>query len=240
MTLAETGTRVGEVVEASTVELTAQCYRLDGAPPFGSLVRVTDGTREIYAIVARVSTGSLDAGRRVTPRGAEERDEAALFEHNPELAALLRTELHALVVGFRDQAGAVLHRLPPHPPRLHGFVHACDAAELRAFTERLDYLATLASTTARVPADELIGATLRQAAAVRETPRSYLVAAGKHLAGLLGNDIRRLSTILRVAREEREASGGRPGSPDGPPGHGTASPPRAEARPAANETSGPT
>ena len=200
MTLAETPTRVGEVVEASTVELTAQCYRLDGAPPFGSLVRATEGQREIYAVVARVSTGSLDAGRRVTPRGADEHDEAALFEHNPELAALLRTELHALVVGFRDESGGVLHRLPPHPPRLHGFVHACDAAELRAFTERLDYLATLVTTTARVPADELIGATLRQAAAVRDDRRAYLVAAGKRLAAMLGNDVQRLGTILRVAQ----------------------------------------
>jgi hypothetical protein len=201
VTLAETGQRVGEVVEASTVELTAQCYRLDGAPPFGSLVRASDGQREIYAVVARVSTGSLDAGRRVRPRGADEPDEASLFEHNPELAALLRTELHALVVGFRDAAGAVLHRLPPHPPRLHGFVHACDEVELRAFTERLDYLAALASTSAvRVPADELIGATLRQAAAARDDRRGYLVAAGKRLAALLGNDVQRLGTILRVAQ----------------------------------------
>jgi hypothetical protein len=200
VTLTEARTRVGEVVEASTVELTAQCYRLDGAPPFGSLVRATEGQREIYAVVARVSTGSLDAGRRVTPRGADERDEAALFEHNPELAALLRTELHALVVGFRDEGGVVLHRLPPHPPRLHGFVHACDASELRAFTERLDYLATLVTTTARVPADELIGATLRQAAAVRDDRRAYLVAAGKRLAAMLGNDVQRLATILRVAQ----------------------------------------
>jgi len=200
VTLAESVGRVGEVVEASTVELTAQCYRLDGAPPFGSLVRASDGQREIYAVVARVSTGSLDAGRRVRPRGAEEPDEAALFEHNPELAALLRTELQALIVGFGDAAGAVLHRLPPHPPRLHGFVHACGEAELRAFTERLDYLAALASTTARVPTDELIGATLRQAAAARDDRRGYLVAAGKRLAVLLGNDVPRLATILRVAQ----------------------------------------
>lgn len=192
--------RVGEVVEASTVELTAQCYRLDGAPPFGSLVRVGDGQLEIFAIVARVSTGSLDAGRRVMPRGAEERDEAALFEHNPELAALLRTELQALIVGFRDAAGGILHRLPPHPPRLHGFVNACDGGELRTFTERLDYLAALVSTTARVPSDELIGAALRHAAAVREDPRAYLLAAGKRLALLLASDVQRLGAILRVAQ----------------------------------------
>jgi hypothetical protein len=200
LTIAAANARVGEVVEASTVEMTAQCYRLDGAPPFGSLVRVSDGQLEIYAIVARVSTGSLDAGRRVTPRGADERDEAALFEHNPELAALLRTELEALVVGFRDTGARVLHRLPPHPPRLHGFVHACDDGELRNFTERLDYLATLVTTTARVPTDELIGAALRHAAAVRDDKRAYLLAAGKRLALLLGSDVQRLGTILRVAQ----------------------------------------
>jgi hypothetical protein len=200
LTLADLGRRVGEVVEASTVEFVAQCYRLDGAPPFGSLVRASDGWRDVYGVVARVSTGSLDAGRRVTPRGADEADEAALFEHNPELAALLRTEFTSLVVGYRNERGEVLHRMPPHPPRLHGFVHRCDDAELLAFGQRHDYLATLVSTPSRAPIDELIGAALRHGASVRPDPHEYLVAAGKRLAGLVGNDVQRLGTILRCAR----------------------------------------
>jgi hypothetical protein len=194
---ARVATRVGEIVEAKTAEFTAQCYRLDGAPPFGSLVRASDGRIDVYGLVCEVSSGSIDAGRRVSARGVDEPDEDALFEHNPELSALLRTELSALVVGYRE-ADRVVQRLPPHPPRLHGFVHRCDPAELRTFGQRLDFLAALlagAGTT-----DELVAATLRQLAAVQGDERAYLVAAGKRLALMLGGDVRRLGAILRAAQ----------------------------------------
>lgn len=192
----EGGTRVGEVVEARTAEFTAQCYRLDGAPPFGSLVRVGDGRIHIYGLVCEVSSGSLDAGRRVAARGGDEPTEESLFENNPELSALLRTELLAVIVGYRE-GDRIVHRLPSNPPRLHGFVHRCDEAELRAFGERLDFLSTLLGARAGSAIDELVAAALRQLAAVREDSREYLVAAGKRLALLLGSDLRRLGTILR-------------------------------------------
>jgi hypothetical protein len=191
-------TRVGEVVEARTAQFTAQCYRLDGAPPFGSLVRASDGRIDIYGLVCEVSSGSIDAGRRVAARGADEPSEDALFEHNPELSALLRTELSALVIGYRE-AERIVQRLPPHPPRLHGFVHRCEPAELRAFGQRLDFLTTLLAPGSG-PTDELIAATLRQLAAVQGDERGYLVAAGKRLASLLGGDVQRLGAILRAAQ----------------------------------------
>jgi hypothetical protein len=198
LTLAAPETRVGEVVEAKTAEFTAQCYRLNGAPPFGSLVRASDGSVDIYGLVSEVSSGSLDAGRRVSARGSDEPSEEALFEHNPELSALLRTELLAITVGYRD-GDRLVQRLPAHPPRLHGFVQRCDAAEVRRFGERLDFLTTLLG--GRGPsADELVAAALRQLAAAQPDPRAYLVAAGKRLAVLLGSDVHRLGTILRAAQ----------------------------------------
>jgi hypothetical protein len=109
----------------------------------------------------------------------------------------LRTELAALVVGYRE-AGRIVQRLPPHPPRLHGFVHRCDPAELRDFGQRLDFLTTLLAASGTT--DELIAATLRQLAAVRGDEREYLVAAGKRLALLLGGDVQRLGAILRAAQ----------------------------------------
>lgn len=198
MTFAPADARVGEVVEAKTAEFTAQCYRLNGAPPFGSLVRASDGSVEIYGLVCEVSSGSLDAGRRVSARGSDEPSEDALFEHNPELGALLRTELLALTVGYRDR-DRLVQRLPAHPPRLHGFVHRCDASELRRFGERLDFLTTLLGGRGGA-ADELVAAALRQLAVVQPEPRAYLVAAGKRLAVLLGSDVHRLGTILRAAQ----------------------------------------
>jgi hypothetical protein len=194
---ARVATRVGEVVEARTAEFTAQCYRLDGAPPFGSLVRASDGRIDIYGLVCEVSSGSIDAGRRVAARGADEPSEDALFEHNPELSALLRTELRALVVGYRE-ADRIVQRLPSHPPRLHGFVRRCDPAELRDFGQRIDFLSALLAGGGTT--DELVAAALRQLAAVQGDERAYLLAAGKRLATLLGGDVQRLGAILRAAQ----------------------------------------
>ncbi len=52
--------RVAEVIEASSAEFTAQCYKLDQAPPLGSLVKTKDKHLEIYGVVYNVETHSLD------------------------------------------------------------------------------------------------------------------------------------------------------------------------------------
>ena len=96
------------------------------------------------------------------PVGADEPDEASVYRNNPQIARLLATHLQALVVGH-DRAGAIAQRLPAAPPHIHAFVYCCDDADVRAFTEQLDYLHLLA--TANVPAiDEVIAASVRLAA----------------------------------------------------------------------------
>lgn len=41
--------KIGEVIEASTTEFTAQCYELHQPPPFGSLVEAREGeVEDIY------------------------------------------------------------------------------------------------------------------------------------------------------------------------------------------------
>jgi hypothetical protein len=56
--------RVGEVIEASTAEFTAQCYELYQIPPLGSLVKTKDQSLELYGIVYNAATTSLEPGRR--------------------------------------------------------------------------------------------------------------------------------------------------------------------------------
>ena len=52
------------------------------------------------------------------------------------------------------------------------------------FTSRFDFLRTVLQA-GDIPADELIGAFLRQAATAHADPYAFLVAAGRQLAGLL-------------------------------------------------------
>lgn len=188
--------RIAEVIEASTTEFVAQCYDLDNAPDFGSFVRVRDRTLDIFAVVSDVRTASLDPGRRVVVRGMDVEDEEQLYRDNPEIRELLRTELTATVVGFRRD-GEFCHYLPPRPPRIHGFVHACADEDVVAFTEQLDFVQTLTAAPNRTALDELIAASIRNACAARGGDREFLVRAGKEVALLLANDMNRLNGVLR-------------------------------------------
>lgn len=190
--------KIGEVVEASTGQLMAQCYELHQPPPFGSLVTTREGEVDIYGVVSAAMTTSIEAGRRPIARGAGEVDEEAVYRSSPQLAKLLRTDFNAVVVGHRCN-GRLHHYLPPRPARIHAFVYVCDAEEVVAFTQSLDFLSIVVNV--QWQADELIAALLRQAAAAQRDPHRFLVGAGKELALLLAGETNRLNTVLRRLRE---------------------------------------
>ena len=184
--------KIGEIIEAATGGFAAQCYELHNPPPFGSLVRVSEGDIDIYAAVADASTTSIEPGRRPVARGGEE--EGDVFSANPQLEKLLRTDFRAVVVGHKD-GGDIRQYLPPRPARIHSFVYACEPGETAEFTRSLDYLSILIDVAER--ADELVAASLRGAAAAHREPHDFLVAAGRELAVLLSDDTQRLNSILR-------------------------------------------
>ncbi len=186
--------RIGEVVEASTVEFTTQCYRLYEAPPLGSLVRCGDDA-PVYGIVYESATRSMDQGRHPIARGEHEDTEEAVYSSNPQLTRLLHTEFHATVVGHGS--GDLLRRfLPPAPPRIYSRVSLCAGEELRAFSDSLEFLPLLmASATAAT--DDVVASFLRQAGEVQTHPEGFLVDAGKELAHLLVGQLPRLNGVLR-------------------------------------------
>ena len=204
--------RLGEVVESASDRFTAQCYRLYESPPLGALLRTDSaptltvghspegagGEGRIYAVVYRVSTQALDPGRAVVARGEGEDTEEGIYSSNPQLARLLTTTFETLIVGHGDEAG-VSQRLPPLPPRIHAFVYPCTTDEVQRFTRSLDFLSLLlnSSHAGAGMADEVVTACLRHASAHLEEPNSFLVRAGKTLAGLLTRDLPRLNSILR-------------------------------------------
>ena len=186
--------KIGEIIEAATGGFTAQCYELHSPPPFGGLVRVSEGDIDIYAAVADAATTSIEPGRRPIARGGGEEAEGDVFSANPQLEKLLRTDFRAVVVGHRD-GGNIRQYLPPRPARIHSFVYICELEQTAEFTRSLDYLGLLVNAGER--SDELIAASLRGAAAANREPREFLVSAGKELAVLLSDDTHRLNSILR-------------------------------------------
>lgn len=187
--------RVGEVVEASTTEFVAQCYELYQVPPLGSLVKTGDGQSEIYGIVRRAETASLQTDRHPIARGKDEASQEDIYRSSPQLLKLLKTEFAALVVGHR-QGERICQYLAPTPARIHAFVHACTADEVRAFSASLDFLSLLVNSRTDVPSDELIAAALRQMAQAQPDGHAFLVGAGKELAVLLSGQYIQLRSVL--------------------------------------------
>ncbi len=193
--MAELTDRAGEVIEASTIEFAAQCYELYESPPLGSLVKTTDESVEQYGIVYNATTASIEPGRRPIARGRDETSEEEIYRSSPQLLKLLRTEFSALVVGYRE-ADRLFHYLPPKPARIHSFVYQCQPEEIKEFSQSFNFLNILVNTRLPVSVEEIVAASLRRMSQVSEDPHTFLVAAGKELAVLLGGEFNRLKAIL--------------------------------------------
>jgi hypothetical protein len=187
--------RLGEIIEANTTGFTAQCYELYELPPLGSLVKTSEGEHELYAVVYQATTEGLEPGRKPIARGKDETSEEGIFEANPQLTQLLRSEFSALVVGHKD-GDTLRHYLPPRPAHLHGLAHPCTAEEIKAFSQSFGFLNMLVNAETETPPDELIAAALRLMSVTHEDSRAFLVGAGKELAALLGQDYARLKATL--------------------------------------------
>ena len=186
--------RTGEVVEATSTSFVAQCYRLEGAPALGGLVR-TDSP-DIYGVVGRVTTEPLDSARPVLARGEDAESEEAVIRDNPQLARLLTSRFEVFIAGYVE--GSVIRQyLPPRPPRVHSFVYACSPEEISLFTGRLDLLRLLLNSGAS-HSDEIVGAFIRQTAPSHLDQTDFLARACRTLAMELSADVARLNSILRT------------------------------------------
>ena len=191
--------RVGEVIVASTTDLTAQCYQLYELPSLGSLVSCDNDGLALYAVVYHATTGSLEPGRRPIARGQDAANQEDIYRDSPQLERLLRSEFSALVVGHKAD-NRIYHYLPPTPARIHGFVRLCLPQEVKEFSKSLGFLNIIVNSNLPLPQDELIAACLRQMSRAQDDGDAFLLAAGKHLAAMLSDDFHQLKSILERIR----------------------------------------
>ena len=191
--------RIGEIIESNTTSFVAGAYQLLHAPPFGALVRAEgrDGCAA-YGLVYNIETTSREMSGRAIVRGREGMYDGDIYLENPDLEAVLQTEFRALIVGYCDSP-TIRQHLPAYPPPIHYSVYLCDEDELRRFTERLQFCRTVLNAP-DVPQEELLAATLRQAAAAQPDPHAFLVTAGRSLAVLLREEHARLLAIVERMR----------------------------------------
>jgi len=187
---------IGWVLRSSTVGFAVGCRVLQpDVPQFGDLVKVPlADDLVIFGLIYDVQVKDDPAVRQLILAGEMEA-EAILDQRENRLVPI---ELSVLVVGFQRDREKPVQGLPPQPPISLDSLILCDEGDIRAFTEPLDYL-RLILNAAQIPADELIIANLRRAAAARppETRRQFLLNAGRELARLLSFDLIRLDGILR-------------------------------------------
>jgi hypothetical protein len=201
--------QVGRVLRAGTRGFSIGCAVMQpDIPVFGSFVRVQGHAsgQAIYGLIYDVRVEDDPFVRQFI--GANPPEEVVLDQRENRQVPI---EVNVLAVGCADSATAlpgthpspavIHHRLPAQPPVTLDWLYQCNDEEVRAFTARFDYF-RLVLEAREVPADELLAASLRAAAAARpESERdTFLVDAGRELVRLLAGDPTRLEGLLRRLR----------------------------------------
>jgi len=205
---------LAEVLTSSITGLIAETIKSEIAgnikiskPRFGSFVRVDSPENEIsvFAIVFNVITNPPDSVHKPSALGLT-RDQ--LRVEQPHIFALLKTEVHAQIVGYLDwQTKAIYQHLPPQPPEVHDFLYTATVDEVMKLSSEFEFLRLLNGVTS-VPPDELMAASVREAARARAadiaTPAeaeaistAYLIEAGRAISQLFRSDYERMLSIVR-------------------------------------------
>ncbi|MCA1831441.1 MAG: HAS-barrel domain-containing protein [Actinomycetota bacterium] len=183
---------IGEVTRSTTTRFDAVCHEVFEPPRFGSFVKVESRDTIVYGIVGNVETASFDSQRRPVAFGMPWEQ---LAREQPQLVELLQTAFDTTLVGYSDAAG-LHHHLPPHPPRVHDAVHACDPTEVAALTDSLDFIRTLSRLDAGIT-EELIAAAIREASLARGRDPGFLSVASRAVADLYKDDYDTAMAIVR-------------------------------------------
>lgn len=194
--------RIGEIIETTSTGFVAESFELNSPPPLGSIVTVhvpPAGTEEaetsIYAVVTYGRTAGLDPSRRAIRRSTDSVFDEAVYDHNPELGHVLRTEFGAALVGFLAD-GQVWQHLPSQPPPLHFSVQTVPQDELQRFTDSLSYFRLLLTTSGPVLPPQVLAANVREVYRQRGQDRAWLDVAAREVAVLLKDDQQALLTVL--------------------------------------------
>jgi hypothetical protein len=190
---------IGRLLRSATTGFVFGCQVPEpDVPRFGDFVRapVQRGRGDVIGLVYDLVVQD-DAFVRPLVAAPGLTDEYVLDQR---LNRQVPIEVSVLAVGYHAEAGFV-QGLPPQPPLTLDVIHLCAPEEVRAFTERLDFLRLIVDS-AEAPADELLAVALGRAAEARpaEEREPFRRRAGRELARLLQRDLPRLERLLRRLR----------------------------------------
>ena len=188
--------RLGDIIETSTTTFTTQCYNLYDSPVLGELVK-TNGMYPTYAVAYNIYTEAIDPSRKPMARGHNENKEEDVYNNNPQLKHLLRTDFQSIIIGHK-LASRMLYHLPPTPPQIYSFVHTCEEEDTMTITSNTSIIRTLA--TSNVPAiEEIISAYIRNASKYQEDNTMFFETIGINLASYFPGEFKKVESILAKA-----------------------------------------
>jgi len=157
--------------------------------PHPPLPATGEGEQYTGRVVAALAPSALVAGRDTLPSPTTDRNG-------------LPSPAHGRGVGGEGPRGeGPQQRVPPTPPRLHALVHVATAAEVARFNGSLTYLRLLLRAAVPNP-DDFVAATITHAYEALDRDRSFLVAAARAVARLLGTEHDRVMAILELLDHE--------------------------------------
>jgi hypothetical protein len=180
-------------------------------PRFGSFIRIDspENGLALFAVVFDVITNPPDSVHKPSALGLTREK---LRQEQPHIFALLKTQVHAQIIGFResapnydnDESAIIYQHLPPQPPEVHDFVYAATQKETIRLTSNFEFLRLL-SQVSSPPADELIAAAVREAAQAREgeARERYLIEAGRAITQLFRSDYEHMLSIVRKIKPQQ-------------------------------------
>lgn len=187
---------IGRLLRSSTLDYVFGCSVPEPEVPlFGAFVKAPAqrGQSDVIGLIYNIAIEDDPFVRQMiaTP------DLPEAYIQDQRVNRQVPIEVSVLSVGYKN-GGGYIHDLPPQPPITLDSISPCDAAEIKLFTERLDYL-RLILFAPDVPADELIAVSLRFAADCQppEDRGRFLRNAGRELAKLLNRDLARLEKLLK-------------------------------------------
>lgn len=185
-----------EIISSSLTEWTAQTWRWDDFPEFGSLVIATSKDYTTFGIVTSITTGSLDAGRHPF---TYQKTEEELLREQPQIFEFLKTTFTCIAIGFQHK-GSIAHHIQPKPAKIHAFVAPCPPELLKDFLATDHYLHILfAHIENSMHLDELLLAIIKQMkhhSILHETRLEKFIDL---FALLIDKDYRRLKLFIHKA-----------------------------------------
>ncbi len=187
-------TAFAEVIASTLRSFTAQCWKWNQTPQFGSLITVQSGKTKLFGLVSDVQTGSSDPTRSPFPY---QKTEEELMRDQPQIFEFLQTTFHVILLGS-EKDGEVSFMVPEEPARIHGFVAPATQEEINSFLTNSSFLPLLfAGTESTAQVDELFLALLRTLAQEQLLTAKLFEQFYQQLSLLCGNDYRRLKILLQ-------------------------------------------